>query len=137
LQLHAIAKIIFRKAAGMPVASVQRRCAYNTVLAQHSQQLQAWRGATVPALICATVPALLCRFEHPEVWDMRPKKQHPCYTTSSNDYGAKPPTGFDMPLVWTGIHGKFTNTFNGGCYRSMGLKTSVERSRVHRELDYL
>ncbi|WIA30506.1 hypothetical protein OEZ86_000590 [Tetradesmus obliquus] len=76
-------------------------------------------------------------FKHPEAWELREKKQHPCYTTSSNDYGAKHPTGFDMPLLWTGIHGKFTNTFNGGCYRSMGLKTSVERSRVHRELDYL
>lgn len=88
-------------------------------------------------VLCCCAAAGPCRFEHPEAWELRQKKQHPCYTTSSNDYGAKHPTGFDMPLLWTGIHGKFTNTFNGGCYRSMGLKTSVERSRVHRELDYL
>lgn len=78
-----------------------------------------------------------CRFVHPEAWQQRPTKQHPCYATSSHDYGAKQPTGFDMPPVWAGIHGKFTDTFHGGCYRSMGLKTSVERSRVHRGLDYL
>uniref|UniRef100_A0A383WMY4 Uncharacterized protein n=1 Tax=Tetradesmus obliquus TaxID=3088 RepID=A0A383WMY4_TETOB len=93
-------------------------------------------NATVCMRVLLSVPQR-CWLEHPEAWELRQKKQHPCYTTSSNDYGAKHPTGFDMPLLWTGIHGKFTNTFNGGCYRSMGLKTSVERSRVHRELDYL
>eukprot|EP00879_Flechtneria_rotunda_P028709 GHRR01030923.1.p1 GENE.GHRR01030923.1~~GHRR01030923.1.p1 ORF type:complete len:297 (+),score=124.10 GHRR01030923.1:951-1841(+) len=80
---------------------------------------------------------LPARFESPDRWDLKAKKQHPCYSTSSNDYGAKRPTAFDMPLVWTGIEGKFTDTFHGGCYRAMGLKSSVERSRVHRSLDYL
>eukprot|EP00879_Flechtneria_rotunda_P021307 GHRR01022453.1.p2 GENE.GHRR01022453.1~~GHRR01022453.1.p2 ORF type:complete len:109 (-),score=25.29 GHRR01022453.1:684-1010(-) len=93
----------------------------------------------VPLCTCAVF--LCCiyafRFESPDRWDLKAKKQHPCYSTSSNDYGAKRPTAFDMPLVWTGIEGKFTDTFHGGCYRAMGLKSSVERSRVHRSLDYL
>lgn len=79
----------------------------------------------------------VCRFEKPDVWDLHPKQQHACYNTSNNEYGAKPPTSFDMPLVWTGIQGKFTDTFHGGCCRHMGLKTSVERSKVHRALDNL
>lgn len=78
-----------------------------------------------------------CRFEKSESWDLHPKQQHPCYNTSNNDYGAKHPTNFDMPLLWAGIQGKFTGTFHGECYKQMGLKTSVERSRVHRALDYL
>jgi hypothetical protein len=85
--------------------------------------------------VCTT--QIYRRFEHPEGWTLNPKHQEPAYTTTSNAYGAKAPTGFDMPLVWNGIHGKFTSNFHGGCYKSKSMKTSVERSRVHRDLDYL
>lgn len=40
-----------------------------------------------------------------------------------------------MPLVWSGAVGGFTTTFHGGCYVAMGLKTGMERSKVHKALD--
>ncbi|KIZ03195.1 hypothetical protein MNEG_4765 [Monoraphidium neglectum] len=65
------------------------------------------------------------------------RREHPCYSTSSAEYGAKKPTGLDMPLSWAGVHGRFTNTFCGGPAISPTMKTHNIRSRVHRALDEL
>jgi Domain of unknown function (DUF4490) len=80
----------------------------------------------------------LRRFQQPEAWSsLARRKQHPCYTTSASDIGAKAPTNFDMPLVWAGVHGAFSASAHGGPGLRSTLKTALERSRVHRELDGL
>ncbi|RKO96501.1 hypothetical protein CXG81DRAFT_1107, partial [Caulochytrium protostelioides] len=48
------------------------------------------------------------RFEHPETWEYKVKKQHPLYQTSNSGYGAKPPCTFQMPRVYHGISSTFS-----------------------------
>ncbi|GBF93947.1 hypothetical protein Rsub_06196 [Raphidocelis subcapitata] len=63
---------------------------------------------------------------------------HACYTTSSADYGARRPTPLEMPPVWAGVRGKFTEALGSGPpLLSTTFKTHTVRSRVHRALDEL
>ncbi|KAI8465391.1 MAG: hypothetical protein J3K34DRAFT_473470 [Monoraphidium minutum] len=71
------------------------------------------------------------RFAH------RTRREHPCYSTSAAQYGAKQATPLDMPLAWAGVHGRFTNTLCGGARQTTTFKTNSIRSRVHRALDEL
>lgn len=74
------------------------------------------------------------RFTNLELRTFEARKQHPVYTTTSNDYGKKKPEEFDMPGTWAGIAGYFTNSFPGP-YRNLSLVTAVTKSKVHKALD--
>jgi hypothetical protein len=74
------------------------------------------------------------RFTGQLQWAWNKQKQHPVYTTSSSVYGAKPPAVQEMPTVWNGVKGQFTQQF-AEPYRNMGLKTSMTPSKVHNMLD--
>jgi len=51
------------------------------------------------------------RFEDPSSMVHKSRSQHPCYTTSYNDLGARAPSDADMPTKWRGRDGVFTDTF--------------------------
>ena len=70
-------------------------------------------------------------------WDYsRRRPEHACYTTSNHTYGVRSPVRADMPMTWHGAKGDFTKTF-AGMVRDQGLRTYVERSKVHRAFDEL
>lgn len=77
------------------------------------------------------------RFTDAAAFDHRPRREHPCYATSSAAYGAKKADALAMPLLWAGVHGKFTATVALGARQSTTFKTNTARSRVHRALDEL
>lgn len=77
---------------------------------------------------------LPARFKDVTRWDLKPLKQHPCYTTTNNDYGRKVPQQAEMPLEWYGLDGSFTNGIPF-MPSATGLQTAVMRSRVHTALD--
>ena len=48
------------------------------------------------------------RFEEPDKWNYRVKKEHLIYTTTTNQYGFYKPTKHDMPVVFNGKSAKFS-----------------------------
>ena len=64
-----------------------------------------------------------------------PKKEHPIFLTSNATYGSKAATQIDMPDMYAGASGTFTNSFAGGQTRTSGLVTAITTSKVHRLLD--
>ncbi len=100
-----------------------------------AQQRPAAKPTPAPARPPPTAPR---RFKDAASFAHRPRKEHACYTTSSADYGARRPTSLEMPPVWAGVRGKFTEALGSGPpLLSTTFKTHTVRSRVHRALDEL
>jgi len=57
------------------------------------------------------------------------------YRTSSNSYGSKLPTDYDLPGKFYPKVDQFTRGFLGGNFRDTGLNTTATPSRVHKEYD--
>ncbi|EEH57100.1 uncharacterized protein MICPUCDRAFT_39965 [Micromonas pusilla CCMP1545] len=75
------------------------------------------------------------RFADAAAWKLEVPKQHACYATSANVYGAKRVTPADMPMRWHGVKGDFTDRFGGAMYKDDGLVVGIDKSNVHRALD--
>ena len=78
-------------------------------------------------------PPVPHRFQDIATWRHAPKSEHPCYTTTSSDYGKKLARQVELPLVYAGLNGKFTSGIPFMPTPS-GLNTAVPRSRVHDAL---
>ncbi|KAI8808127.1 hypothetical protein BJ742DRAFT_809812 [Cladochytrium replicatum] len=62
------------------------------------------------------------RFEDPGSWSYKVKKQHPLFTTTSNQYGKRPPTAHEMPATFKGQSSKFSEHLNSaGPWRNFSL----------------
>ena len=75
------------------------------------------------------------RFSDASKFRHKSKTQHPVYRTSNNDYGRKAPAQQDMPMQWNGLHGEFTESFNGLKVNFTGFNTSRTTSRIHTTYD--
>lgn len=76
------------------------------------------------------------RFKQPNFWQYTNRRQeHPLFPTTTGQLGRLDPTLADMPPLWTGKQGVFTQTFAGGMQRDTSLNCSVWKSRVHNTLD--
>jgi len=64
-----------------------------------------------------------------------PRKQHPIYATTNNDYGLRKVSQIDMPDSYAGSNGRFTKTFAGGASKISSLNTAITKSKVHKLLD--
>jgi hypothetical protein len=51
------------------------------------------------------------RFSDVAQWTSSIKAQHPCFTTTAHDLGARKPQQVDMPVKWRGKQGEFTRDF--------------------------
>lgn len=65
---------------------------------------------------------------------------HPCYATTTSEYGRLGISPSDMPMRWYGLEGKFTTQFYlGGATPTQrvgsGLVTGLERSQIHSRFD--
>ncbi|KAJ3332504.1 hypothetical protein HDU76_014005 [Blyttiomyces sp. JEL0837] len=60
---------------------------------------------------CYRTEKLPRRFEEPDSWKYKIKKQHPLYSTTSNMYGRYPPTVHEMPTKFHGQSSKFTEAY--------------------------
>ncbi|KAJ3268390.1 hypothetical protein HDV01_001681 [Terramyces sp. JEL0728] len=62
------------------------------------------------------------RFEEPDTWNYKVKKQHPMFSTTANSYGSQPPTIHDMPTTFLGQSTKFSEQLDhAGPYRNFSL----------------
>ena len=61
--------------------------------------------------------------------------QHPCYVTTSNEYGRKKPGQQQMPGSWSGIKGLYSKTFHPNPYHDTGFNTFLSTSRIHTVFD--
>jgi len=68
------------------------------------------------------------------------KAQHPLYQTNSAMHGSKTPSEGDVPGVYYGKAGRFTETFAGPggvvMFKDNGLSVAMTRSNVHAALDW-
>lgn len=63
-----------------------------------------------------------------------PKKQHPLYGTTANEYGVKKPSQATFQNVRHGVSQQFSKSFNRILFRNEGLNTSIPKSRIHDSL---
>ena len=63
-----------------------------------------------------------------------PKKQHPLYGTTANEYGLKKPSQATFQNVRHGVGQQFSKSFNRILFRNEGLNTSIPKSRIHDSL---
>ncbi|KAG4088356.1 hypothetical protein H8356DRAFT_1724484 [Neocallimastix lanati (nom. inval.)] len=64
------------------------------------------------------------KFQRPEIWNYKVKKQNILYTTTSNDYGYNKPSIEEMPKQYFSTNHEFTRNLSvGGNYRNFGLNT--------------
>ncbi|ORX64701.1 hypothetical protein BCR32DRAFT_297977 [Anaeromyces robustus] len=68
-------------------------------------------------------PAILPeKFQRPELWNYKVKKQNILYTTTNNDYGFYKPTLVEMPSRYYSVNQEFTENLSmSGNYRNFGL----------------
>ncbi|KAI9206200.1 uncharacterized protein BJ171DRAFT_422497 [Polychytrium aggregatum] len=71
-----------------------------------------------------TDPKLPERFDSPGTWNYKINKQHPLFTTTSNQYGSYYPSIHEMPLKFHGQSSRFTEHLSrAGPYRNFSLNT--------------
>ncbi|KAL3769172.1 hypothetical protein ACHAWU_001240 [Discostella pseudostelligera] len=94
--------------------------------------LQQSQNADVPASSKTyskeEVSEILSQYNH------SPKKQHPLYGTTANEYGLKKPSQATFQNVRNGVSQKFSKSFNRILFRDEGLNTSIPKSRIHDSL---
>jgi hypothetical protein len=94
--------------------------------------LQQSQNADVPASSKTyskeEVSEILSQYNH------SPKKQHPLYGTTTNEYGLKKPSQATFQNVRHGVSQKFSKSFNRILFRDEGLNTSIPKSRIHDSL---
>ncbi|KAI9141797.1 hypothetical protein BKA69DRAFT_1018450, partial [Paraphysoderma sedebokerense] len=55
-------------------------------------------------------------------WKYTPRSEHPLYSTTSNQYGARLPTPFEIPKTIYSVSQRFTEHLNkSGPYRNHSL----------------
>jgi hypothetical protein len=60
-----------------------------------------------------------------DTWNYKVKNQHALYTTTTNQYGLLKPTIHNMPTIFKGKSGKFSEHLNhAGPYRNHSLNMS-------------
>ncbi|TPX55455.1 hypothetical protein PhCBS80983_g05291 [Powellomyces hirtus] len=65
------------------------------------------------------------RFNKPALWRYEIQREHPLYSTTSNDYGKIHPSVHEMPTGFHGQSSKFTkHTNQAGPYRNFSLNTA-------------
>lgn len=70
---------------------------------------------------------LPARFDRPASWEYKVVKQHPCFMTTSNQYGSVKPTAWEMPITFNGMTNSFTETLNqAGPYRNCSLNMKLK-----------
>ncbi|KAK5673194.1 hypothetical protein BDV3_005420 [Batrachochytrium dendrobatidis] len=93
-----------------------------TVVSSCKSTETATRNALRTSDVYATMGPLPQRFEEPDTWNYKIKKQNPLYTTTTNQYGQQHPTIHDMPTVFRGQTSKFSEHLNiSGPYRNFSL----------------
>ncbi|KAG9393096.1 protein of unknown function (DUF4490) [Carpediemonas membranifera] len=70
------------------------------------------------------------RFRDPSKFKSFAKKQHPLYTTTSSQIGARVPSAHELPTSFYGKSGRFTTGLAGLFYRNNGLNTSADKPKV-------
>ena len=70
-----------------------------------------------------------------ESYQHHPKKQHPLYTTTSNQIGFKKPTEATFTATRIARKQGFSNSFHSIMFKDEGLNTYKSRSKVHSLLD--
>lgn len=75
------------------------------------------------------VNEILSQYNH------NPKKQHPLYGTTANEYGLKKPSQATFQNVRHGVTQQFSKSFNRILFRNEGLNTSIPKSRIHDSLN--
>jgi len=65
-----------------------------------------------------------------------PKKEHPLYSTTANNYGIKQPTFATYNAKSLPKNQSFSKSFNNMMFRDLGLNTSMTKSNVHEQMDF-
>lgn len=85
--------------------------------------------AKVAAAPKASADQILAAYKH------SPKNEDPRYTTSTNEYGNKPPSKATIVIDRAAIPQGFSSSFNGIKPSSSSMNTALSRSTVHPSLD--